>query len=78
MKKKLTTREAAERLGVSMPRVRQMILSGDLPAEKFGRDLMIDEKDLALVADRPLGRPPAKKARKRKAKPTGDQGQGEG
>lgn len=71
MKKKLTSREAAERLGVSSARVRQMVLSGDLPAEKFGRDLMIDEKDLALVADRPLGRPPAKK-RKKRSKPTGE------
>lgn len=77
MKKKLTTREAAERLGVSSARVRQMVLSGNLPAEKFGRDLMIDEKDLALVADRPLGRPPAKKASKKRSKTAEGQG-GEG
>ncbi len=54
----LTSREAAERLGVSPARVRQLVLSGDLPAEKFGRDLMIKEDDLKLVADRPMGRPP--------------------
>jgi len=62
----LTTREAAERLGVSPARVRQLVLAGDLPAEKFGRDLMIKEGDLKLVADRPMGRPPkaAKKGRK--------------
>jgi excisionase family DNA binding protein len=68
----LTTREAAERLGVSPARVRQLVLAGDLPAEKFGRDLMIKEGDLKLVADRPMGRPPktAKKGRKKpEAKP---------
>jgi hypothetical protein len=35
-----------------------MILDGTLPAKKFGRDLVIKSSDLALVADRPLGRPP--------------------
>lgn len=54
----LTTKAAAERLGVSPARVRQLVLSGELPAEKFGRDLMIKEDDLKLVADRPMGRPP--------------------
>ncbi len=57
----LTTREVAERLGVTAARVRQLVLSGDLPAEKFGRDLMIKETDLRLVADRPMGRPPKAK-----------------
>lgn len=60
----LTTREAAERLGVSPARVRQLVLAGDLPAEKFGRDLMIKEGDLKLVADRPMGRPPKPAAAK--------------
>lgn len=53
----LTTKEAAERLGVTPARVRQLILSGELPAEKFGRDLMIKAADLKLVEDRPIGRP---------------------
>lgn len=60
----LTTKEAAERLGVSPARVRQLVLAGDLPAEKFGRDLMIKEGDLKLVADRPMGRPPKTAAEK--------------
>jgi hypothetical protein len=38
-----------------------MILNGQLPAEKFGRDLMILESDLAKVRNRKLGRPPGKK-----------------
>ena len=57
----LTTKEAAERLGVTPARVRQLVLAGDLPAEKFGRDLMIQENDLRLVRDRPMGRPPKPK-----------------
>ncbi|PYX87964.1 MAG: DNA-binding protein [Acidobacteria bacterium] len=61
----LTTKEAAERLGVSPARVRQLVLAGNLPAEKFGRDLMIKEADLKLVEDRPIGRPPTKKAAKK-------------
>jgi excisionase family DNA binding protein len=62
MARALTTKEAAEILNITPSRVRQMVLSGRLPAEKFGRDLVIHEKDLALVADRKPGRPPASKA----------------
>ena len=58
MDQTLTTKEAAERLGVSAARVRQMVLDGRLPAEKFGRDLMIKESNLSLVEDRKPGRPP--------------------
>jgi excisionase family DNA binding protein len=57
MGKKLTTKEAAQILGVSDARVRQLVLSGKLPAEKFGRDLMIDEADLEAVKERKPGRP---------------------
>ena len=56
--KLLTTAEAAERLGVSAPRVRRLVLDGRLPAEKFGRDHMIKESDLKLVEVRTPGRPP--------------------
>lgn len=58
MDKTLTTKEAAEILNISTARVRQLVLSGRLPAEKFGRDLLIHEKDLALVEVRKIGRPP--------------------
>ncbi len=57
MARLLTTSEAAERLGVTAPRIRQLVLNGRLPAQKLGRDLFIDEKDLKLVADRKVGRP---------------------
>ncbi len=56
--KPLTTAEAAARLGVSIRRVQQLVKTGRLPAEEFGGSLMIQEKDLALVEDRPAGRPP--------------------
>lgn len=54
----LTTQQAAAKLGVTESRVRQLVLNGKLPAEKFGRDLAIKESDLKLVEDRKLGRPP--------------------
>jgi excisionase family DNA binding protein len=57
MTKLLTTSEAAERLGVNASRIRQLILQDRLPAQKMGRDLFIDEKDLKLVEDRKPGRP---------------------
>jgi excisionase family DNA binding protein len=53
----LTTREAAERLGVTVTRVQQLILAERLPAEKKGRDYFINEQDLKLVEDRKPGRP---------------------
>ena len=53
----LTTKEAAERLGITPRRVIAMIQAEQLPAEKFGRDYMIKEKDLKLVEDRKVGRP---------------------
>lgn len=37
-----------------------MILAGQLPAEKFGRDLMIKETDIKTVENRATGRPPKK------------------
>ncbi len=43
------TKEAAEKLGVSLRRVQQLIESGTLPAQKIGRDYLIQEKDLSNV-----------------------------
>jgi excisionase family DNA binding protein len=53
----LTTREAAERLGVTDSRIRQMVMREQLPAVKKGRDLLIKASDLKLVEERPKGRP---------------------
>ncbi len=48
-----------------MKRVQAMIRDGRLPAEKLGRDYVIREQDLKLVADRKPGRPPKTKPTKR-------------
>jgi excisionase family DNA binding protein len=53
----LTTSEVAERLNVSVRRVRALIEAGRLPSKQFGRDHLIKESDLKLVADRRPGRP---------------------
>ena len=53
----LTTQQVAEKLGVTAGRVRQMIIDGQLPATKMGRDNFIKESDLKLVEDRKPGRP---------------------
>jgi excisionase family DNA binding protein len=67
----LTTKEAADSLGVSERRVRALITDKRLPAEKKGRDYLINEKDLKLVRDRKPGRPFAKSLQ-RGVRPKGD------
>jgi excisionase family DNA binding protein len=64
--KLLTTQEAAAKLGVSDARIRQLILEGKLPAQKFGqRSILIDEKDLgAVTIYGKAGRPRKEKADK--------------
>jgi excisionase family DNA binding protein len=67
--KLLSTAEAAERLGVHVTRVHALIKAERLPAQKVGRDYVIQEEDLKLVADRKPGRPSKtgnKKASKKK------------
>jgi excisionase family DNA binding protein len=54
----LTTKEAAEKLGVTVPRIHTFIKEGRLPAEKMGRDFFIKEADLKLLENRKTGRPP--------------------
>lgn len=49
----ITTADAAQRLGVSDRRVRQLIRSGLLPAVRLGRDWLIEPAALAQVAGRP-------------------------
>jgi len=53
----LTTSQAARILKITVSRVRQLILSGKLPASKHGRDLVIKEQDLEKVEYRKKGRP---------------------
>ena len=58
----ITTTEAAKRLGVTPNRVRALIEAKRLKAFKYGREWLIDPKDLEAVKNRKVGRP--KKARK--------------
>lgn len=53
----LTTRQVAERLGVTLARVRALIAAGRLPSQQFGRDHLIKEEDVKLVENRKPGRP---------------------
>ena len=53
----ITTIQAASILGVNQSRVRQLILRGRLPAQKIGRDWMIEEKSLDNLKNRKSGRP---------------------
>ena len=53
----LSTKEAAEKLGLTPVRVRQLIQQGRLTAQLIGRGYVIEEKALDLVARRPIGRP---------------------
>lgn len=75
-KETFTTTEAAEALGVTVGRVRQLVLDGTLKAEKFGRDLLITAEALEQARARkttrgPEPKPKAKEApAKRKPRPT--------
>lgn len=56
----LTTREAAERLGVTQSWVRRLIRDGRLTGTKYGRDYLIVASDLEAFAQLPrekTGRP---------------------
>ncbi len=57
----ISTQQAAEKLGVNDSRIRQMVRAGQLPAQQIGRAYLINESDLALVAERKVGRPPKPK-----------------
>lgn len=54
----ITTAQAAGQLGVSVRRVQALIKARRLPAERIGRDWLINEFHLADVAERKPGRPP--------------------
>ena len=57
MKDLISSKEAAEKLGVSIRRVQALIKDGRLPAQKIGNSYVVNEKDLELVKTRHPGRP---------------------
>ena len=68
----LTTQQVAERLGITDSRVRQLVLEGRLPAQRFGRSHMIRAADLKAVEGMKRGRPA--KAKAGVARKAGDKG----
>jgi len=54
---RVTTKEAAQILGITDGRVRQMILRGQLPAKRFGRALTLSRSDVESLRGRKAGRP---------------------
>lgn len=54
---RLTTTEAAAKLGKTVRHVQWLITEDRLPAERVGRDYLIKESDLELVANLKRGRP---------------------
>lgn len=62
----LTTKEAAERIGVTSAYVRQMIIAGTITgAKKFGRDnaVPVSEVERLKTSDRKAGRPKKKESK---------------
>ena len=50
--------QAAERLGVSVPRIHQRIADGSLSAERIGSQWVVDERSLLRIQERSkAGRP---------------------
>ena len=57
----ISTKEASEKLGLSIRRVQALITSGKLPAQKIGNSYIVKGSDLQLVKERKTGRPPKEK-----------------
>ena len=57
----ITTKEAADNLGVTMRRVTALIAEGRLPSQQIGREHLIKKTDLELVRERKTGRPKKEK-----------------
>lgn len=66
--KLLTTKDVAERLGLSAIRVRELIRDGKIQAQQVGRDWVIEESALASVTVYgKAGRPPKTESAKTNA-----------
>lgn len=56
MKKEFTTKQAAQIVGVTDSRIRQMVLAGEIDHRYFGRVLVITEKGVSQAKNRADGR----------------------
>ena len=66
----ISSKDAAERLKISVRRVQELIKKKRLPAKMIGGVYLIEERDLALVKNRRPGRPRTRISAKRRAKKT--------
>ena len=57
----LTTADAAAQLGVTPARIRQLVLSGEIKAEKVGRDVLIPVAEIETAKARKTKPGPAPK-----------------
>lgn len=55
--KKMTTSEAAQLLGISGTRIRQLIEAGIIPAERVGNFYVLKDRDVKAAKGRKPGRP---------------------
>ncbi|HEY8559545.1 MAG TPA: helix-turn-helix domain-containing protein [Pyrinomonadaceae bacterium] len=53
---KYTTKEVAEKVGLTRQRITQMIQDGRIAAEKLGRDWVIDENQIIVINSLPDNR----------------------
>ena len=68
----LTTKQAAEYLGLSVQRILQLIRDGRLKAVKFSRVWTIEQKDLDTLVFRPQGWPKGKPRKKEETPQTSE------
>ena len=68
MEETFTTTEAAEMLGVTTARIRQMVLSGVIQGEKRGRDLLIPKSQIERAKARKTKPGPTPAAKKKGAR----------
>lgn len=59
----MTTNQAAEYLGMTRPRVQQLIKAGALKAEKFGRDYRLTKREVQQWKEEAAQRNQGKKGR---------------
>lgn len=71
MSDKLTAKQAAEILGVSASRVRQMVLDGTLKADRFGQNLAVDPESVEAAKARKTKPGPSPQG---ETKPVAEQG----
>ena len=64
MEKWLTTKEVAQKVGLTYVKINRLIKSDILPAEKRGRDYFIRESDVEIIEQRPETRRRKKKVAK--------------